>query len=99
LLIYLRDNRDYVRDYLIRHLPAIRLIEAEGTYLLWLDCRKLGMSDAQLRAFFVQQARVGMNPGTAFGASGGGFMRLNIASPRTVLTDALERIRRALSSG
>ncbi|MDO9013110.1 MAG: PatB family C-S lyase [Gallionella sp.] len=99
LLIYLRDNRDYVRDYLIRHLPAIRLIEAEGTYLLWLDCRELGMSDAQLRAFFVQQARVGMNPGTAFGAGGGGFMRLNIASPRTVLADALERIRRALSPG
>ncbi|MDP1593400.1 MAG: PatB family C-S lyase [Gallionella sp.] len=98
LLIYLRDNRDYVHDYLIRHLPAIRPIETEGTYLLWLDCREMGMSDAQLRAFFVQQARVGMNPGTAFGEGGGGFMRLNIATPRPVLADALERIRQAFSA-
>jgi len=98
LLVYLRDNRDYVHDYLIRHLPAIRPIETEGTYLLWLDCREMGMSDAQLRAFFVQQARVGMNPGTAFGEGGSGFMRLNIATPRPVLADALERIRQAFSA-
>ena len=98
LLVYLRDNRDYVHDYLIRHLPAIRPIETEGTYLLWLDCREMGMSDAQLRAFFVQHARVGMNPGTAFGEGGSGFMRLNIATPRPVLADALERIRQAFSA-
>lgn len=96
LLIYLAGNRDFVRDYLARHLPVIRLIEAEGTYLLWLDCRELAMSDEQLRNFFVQQAHVGMNPGTAFGLGGSGFMRLNIASPRAVIAEALARITQAL---
>jgi len=96
LLDYLRGNRDLVRGYLAECLPAIRLVEAQGTYLLWLDCRELGMSDAQLREFFVQQARVGMNPGTAFGAEGSGFLRLNIASPRHVIADALQRIEHAV---
>lgn len=98
LLVYLRDNRDFVSDYLATHLPGIRLIQPEGTYLLWLDCRDLKMSDAQLREFFVQQAGVGMNPGTVFGQGGSGFMRLNIASPRHVIADALERIARALDA-
>ena len=96
LLVYLRGNRDFVGDYLGTHLPAIRLIQPEGTYLLWLDCRELGMNDAQLREFFVQQAGVGMNPGISFGQGGSGFMRLNIASPRHVIADALERIANAL---
>lgn len=98
LLIYLRDNRDFVSDYLAAHLPAIRLIHPEGTYLLWLDCRELNMNDAQLREFFVQQAKVGMNPGTVFGQGGSGFMRLNIGSPRNVIADALERIAHALKA-
>jgi cystathionine beta-lyase len=96
LLVYLRDNRDYVGDYLRTNLPDIRLIQPEGTYLLWLDCHGLGMNDAQLREFFVQQAGVGMNPGISFGQGGNGFMRLNIASPRNVIADALERIANAL---
>ncbi len=98
LLIYLQGNRDFVRDYLQEHLPSIRLIEPEGSYLLWLDCRPMKMSDVQLRAFFVNQAGVGMNPGTSFGEGGSGFMRLNIASPRSVIADALQRISRALAS-
>ncbi|HEX5338051.1 MAG TPA: pyridoxal phosphate-dependent aminotransferase [Gallionella sp.] len=95
LLVYLRDNRDFVCGYLAAHLPAIRVIPAAGTYLLWLDCRELNLSDAQLRDFFVQQAGVGMNPGTVFGKGGSGFMRLNIASPRHVIAAALARIARA----
>lgn len=98
LLIYLAGNRDFVSGYLARHLPAIRLIQPEGTYLLWLDCRELKMSDAQLRDFFVKQAHVGMNPGTAFGQGGSGFMRLNIASPRSVIADALARIAQAFKA-
>lgn len=98
LLIYLRDNRDFVSDYLATHLSTIRLIPPEGTYLLWLDCRELKMSDAQLRKFFVQQAKVGMSPGTVFGQGGSGFMRLNIAAPRHVIADALERIANALKA-
>ena len=97
LLIYLRDNRDFVRDYLNKHLPNIKVIAPQGTYLLWLDCRDLQMTDAQLEAFFVQKAKLGLNAGRTFGNGGSGFMRLNIASPRSVLAEALSRITAALT--
>jgi cystathionine beta-lyase len=96
LRIYLRNNRDFVSDYLKKNLPAIRLIQPQGTYLLWLDCRGLGMTDSKLEAFFVQEAKVGLNTGKSFGDGGSGFMRLNIASPRTVIVEALNRITSAL---
>ena len=96
LLVYLQGNRNFVCDYVARNLPAIKVIRSEGTYLLWLDCCNLGMSDVRLREFFVREAKVGMNPGTVFGKNGSGFMRLNIASPRHVLADALGRIKEAL---
>jgi cystathionine beta-lyase len=96
LLVYLQGNRDFVCDFVEKHLPAIKVIPAQGTYLLWLDCRGLELSDVQLRDFFVYQAKVGMNPGTVFGKNGSGFMRLNIASPRQVLADALQRIKHAV---
>ena len=93
LLVYLQGNRDFVCNYVVQHLPAIKVIQTQGTYLLWLDCRGLGLDDARLKDFFVREARVGMNHGTVFGKVGSGFMRLNIASPRHVLAEALERIR------
>lgn len=96
LLVYLQDNHNFVCGYVARNLPAIRVIRSEGTYLLWLDCCNLGMSDVRLREFFVREAKVGMNPGTVFGKNSSGFMRLNIASPRHVLADALGRIKEAL---
>jgi cystathionine beta-lyase len=96
LCLYLRDNRDFVSDYLKNNLPAIRLIQPQGTYLLWLDCRGLDMTDLQLEEFFVQEAKVGLNTGQSFGEGGSGFMRLNIASPRTVIAEALTRISNAL---
>lgn len=99
LLIYLRDTRDFVDEYLTTHLPEIRLIQPEGTYLLWLDCRMLGVAlgktDAQLKHFFVHEAHVGMSPGTLFGESGSGFMRMNIGAPRHVIAAALENIKKA----
>ena len=99
LLVYLRETRDYVRNYLATHLPEIRLIEPEGTYLLWLDCSalkaELKLNDAQLRHFFVHDAGVGMSPGTLFGEAGSGFMRMNIGAPRRVIQAALENIKEA----
>jgi cystathionine beta-lyase len=97
LLIYLRGNRDFVAEYLAREMPKIRLTPAQGTFLLWLDCRELHLSDPQLREFFVRQAKVGMNPGTVFGKGGSGFMRMNIAAPRHVIATALARMRHNLS--
>jgi cystathionine beta-lyase len=96
LLVYLQGNRDFVYYYVAQHLSAIKVIQAQGTYLLWLDCRGLGMNDVNMREFFVKKAKVGMNPGIGFGKNGSGFMRLNIASPRHVIAEALGRIRGAL---
>lgn len=96
LLDYLQHNRDLVVHRVNNDLPGIRAIEPEGCYLVWLDCRALGMSDADLKTFFVHQAGVGLNPGITFGHQGSGFMRLNLASPRATLEKALEQIRQAL---
>ncbi len=96
LMVYLAGTRDRVRDYLQQHLPQIKMIEPEGTYLLWLDCRELGMSDKQLKDFFVQKAGVGLSPGAMFGSEGSGHMRMNIGAPRSVIQQALENISAAL---
>jgi cystathionine beta-lyase len=99
LMAYLQTSRDFVIDFVARRLPGIRAIVPEGTYLIWLDCRELGLDDTALKAFFVSQARVGMNPGISFGTGGSGFMRLNLGAPIAVITEALERIEAALHSG
>lgn len=96
LLVYLQANLTFVRDYLAEHIPQISCAQPEGTYLLWLDCRTLGLSDAQLKRFFVEQAGLGLNPGISFGSQGSGFMRLNFATQRAVLVEALTKLRKAL---
>ena len=102
LLVYLQKTRDFVAAYLTNHLPEIRLIKPEGTYLLWLDCRALmaalDINDVRLRHFFVHEAGVGMSPGTLFGEAGSGFMRMNIGAPRRIIEAALENIRKARHS-
>lgn len=97
LLVYLKQTRDFVADYLIARLPKISLIAPQGTYLLWLDCRALGMNDAELNRFFVHEAGVGLSPGILFGEAGSGFMRMNIGAPRQVITNALDSIVNALA--
>ena len=96
LLVYLKGTHDTVRDYAAQHLPGIRVGEAQGTYLLWLDCRELGMDDAALKRFFVQQAGLGLSPGSVFGEQGSGYMRLNIGTPRAQILQALDKLAAAL---
>lgn len=96
LMHYLAATRDEVRAFLQQHLPQIKMIEPEGTYLLWLDCRRMGLSDKQLKDFFVLKAGVGLSPGVMFGAEGGGYMRMNIGAPRSLIMQALENIKRAM---
>ncbi|MXS81758.1 MalY/PatB family protein [Nitrosomonas oligotropha] len=96
LKIYLRDTRDAVESYLAEHLPEITAIPAEGTYLLWLDCRAMNLTDAELKHFFIHQAGIGLNPGVQFGQEGSGFMRLNIGAPRQTVLRVLEKIRLAM---
>ncbi len=97
LMTYLAGTRDAVVQFAAQRLPGIRAVQPEGTYLMWLDCRALGLNDRALRDFFVGGAQVGMNPGITFGTGGSGFMRLNLGSPRAVVLDALGRIEQALS--
>ncbi|WP_286221156.1 MalY/PatB family protein [Marinobacter apostichopi] len=98
LQVYLQENRDYVVEAVNRRLSGIQVTAPEATYLMWLDCRALGLTDAELKRFFVQEAGVGMNPGITFGEPGSGFMRLNIGCPRSVLTEVLDRIEAALAA-
>jgi cysteine-S-conjugate beta-lyase len=96
LLTYLTKTRDYVEDYLKTHLPEIKLIGPEGTYLLWLDCRAMKMSDSELNHFFIYKANLGLSSGTLFGQAGSGFMRMNIGAPKQVIAIALENIVKAI---
>lgn len=94
---YLRENIDFTRAFLQQHIPWIRLVEPEGTYLLWLDCRGLGLSSFELDEFIIKKAGLWLDSGAIFGAAGKGFQRINVACPRSVLQEALERIQRAIS--
>jgi len=96
LLAYLAGTRDFIADRLRTHIPSIRLATPEAGYLLWLDCRALGMDDAALRDFFVHRCRLGLNPGSDFGPGGSGFMRMNIGTPRRSVEAALKAVEVAL---
>jgi len=98
LLRYLEANRDYTVDYVRRHLPGVRTIAPEGTYLAWLDCRQAGPAAADPFTFFLERAKVALNDGALFGPGGQGFVRMNFGTPRGLLTEGLERMRRALEA-
>ncbi|MFI5328978.1 MAG: putative C-S lyase, partial [Candidatus Rokuibacteriota bacterium] len=97
LLRYLEANRDYLADYVGRHLPGVTMTPPEGTYLAWLDCRGASVAAADPFTFFLERAKVAFNDGALFGPGGQGFVRLNFGSPRSILTEGLERMRRALA--
>lgn len=88
LMDYLSGNLDVLRKALAQ-TPKIRLIEPEATYLMWLDCREMGLTQPELVRFFTETAKVGLNNGTSFGDEGCGFMRLNIACPRETLMEGI----------
>lgn len=95
LKVYLKGNLDYTREFLLQRIPDITLVEPEGTYLLWLDCRGLAMGKEELEDFIVHKAGLWLDGGTMFGESGEGFQRINIACPRSTLTKALEQLEAA----
>ena len=92
---HLRENIDFLRSFLAEKLPKVRLIEPEGTFLLWLDFSKLGLSDSEIDDIIVNKAKVWLDRGTMFGLEGEFFQRINVATPRPVLEDALNRIANA----
>ena len=93
---YLAGNVDSLRDFLQQQVPGVKLVEPQGTYLVWLDFTALGLDAKQLETFLVQEARIAGNPGHWFGREGAGFARINIACPRSVLLEALENLASAV---
>lgn len=98
LLAYLSGNFDFVVDYCEKHIPKIKTFAPDATYLMWLDCRALGLSDEQLHDFMIQRAGLGLNDGRFFGRQLNGFMRLNAACPRSVLQQAMKQLETAVNS-
>ena len=98
LLTYLQGNIHYLDETLKTTMPKIKLIQPEGTYLMWLDCRELGLDNVALDDFITNQAAVGLDKGFWFGDhAGSGFMRMNVACPRCTLTKALEQMEKAIN--
>lgn len=96
LLEYIEGNANYVKNYFDQYIPKIRTARPDGTYLMWLDCRQLGLNGEQLDKFMTLKAGVAMSSGTYFGLNGEGFMRMNVACPRVILEKALDQIRTAV---
>ncbi len=96
LLEYLAGNVDLIERFFATELPSVRMLRPEGTYLVWVDCRGLALDRAALERALLHDARVVCNQGYTFGAGGDGFIRMNVACPRSVLADGLNRMVRAL---
>ena len=94
---YIEGNIDFVADFCQKHIPAIKAIKPEASFLMWLDCRALGLDADALNSLFIHDAHLGLNRGDMFGAAGAGFMRFNIATQRSVLADALQNLAKAIN--
>ena len=90
------SNRQFAVDFLQEHLPEIKPVELEGTYLLWLDCTALGKSKEELEELMVQKAELFLDEGYVFGEEGAGFERVSLAAPQWVIKAALERLEKAV---
>ncbi len=97
LLSYLSGNFDLIRDFCEKEIPLIHPSYPDATYLVWLDCRRLGLNNQELHDFMIEKAGLGLNDGYTFGHSLTGFMRLNAACPRSVLRQALTQLKDAVN--
>lgn len=98
LLVYLWQNYQKVDEYLQTKLPIISVLKPESTFLLWLDCRALNLTDQELSDLFLHKAGLALSPGEMFGPGGHGFMRLNMATPSANLIEALEQLKQAIGT-
>ena len=98
LLDYIDHNIEFVKDYCRKMIPEIIPVHPEATYMIWLDCRKFGMTGKELQDFFVKKAGVGMNEGSTFGLGGEGFMRMNLGTTHQTVMKAMEQIEKAVAS-
>ncbi len=94
---YIEGNLQYLEAYIVEHIPRIRVVRPEGTYLVWLDCKGLGLDSNYLSRLIMEKAKVYLDDGVIFGPEGEGFQRINLACPRPLLAEALDRINDAIS--
>ena len=92
---YIESNFDYALTYIKENLKRVRLTKPEGTYLAWIDFRDTGMSNKEINSFVLEKAKITVDPGEWFGAGGEGFVRMNLACPRSKVEEAMERLRKA----
>ena len=98
LLDYIDNNIEFVMDYCKKMIPEIIPVQPEATYMIWLDCRKFGMTGKELQVFFVNKTGIGMNEGSTFGPGGEGFMRMNLGTTHQTVMKAMEQIEKAVSA-
>ncbi|MEH7382919.1 MalY/PatB family protein [Bacillus sp. JJ1533] len=96
LLVYLKENLEFLKKYIKTTIPEVKVIEPDATYLVWLDCRELGLEAKQLEEVIQKQGKVAFDEGYIFGKEGDGFTRINIACPRSLLEEGLKRFSQAL---
>lgn len=96
MMSYVGENIRYVKEYVKENLPGVTVIDGEGTYLLWLDSRGCGLGPEELDHRIIYEAKLWLDSGKIFGGTGAGFQRINVAAPRAILTECLERIRKIL---
>lgn len=99
MLSHIEGNIEAMIDYCRENMPSVKPLRPQASFLVWLDCRQLGLSHKQLVSLFVDKAGLALNDGEMFGCEGHGFMRMNVACPRSVVMEALERLRSALNPG
>lgn len=98
LLEYTESNYEYVVNFINKNIPKIKIIKQEGTFLTWLDCRELGLSDDELERFFIDKAKLALSNGVSFGKGGNGFMRMNIGCSIYTIKEALDRLKNAVDN-
>lgn len=95
---YIWENYLTLKDFIARHLPMLKVAELEGTYLAWIDCAAIGLTSDEIERHLLKEGRVWINSGTIYGNAGQGFIRVNLATPRSTLLDGLHRIKTALAT-
>lgn len=98
MLGYVEDNIRMTEEFCRESIPGVRALRPDASFLVWLDCRELGLSHDELADLFVNKAKVALNDGAMFGKEGSGLMRLNVAAPRDVIKEILLRIKEAVET-
>ena len=98
LILHIDGNMQYVVDFIAEKLPEIKVVKPEGTYLMWLDFNGTKIPQDKIQEFLINEAKVAMNDGGSFGSNGKGFARMNVACPRYMVKEAMERIEKALKN-